>query len=113
MILRLLPAALSAAGALSLAFAASAAEPVTAKLAKPLANDARVIAGGAMFVCHEAACVATAPGSRTLAVSSCRDLAKVVGQVESFGGARRQLDQAKLDQCNANAPGKVSQLANR
>lgn len=113
MILRVLPAAAAAAGSLSLAFAASAAEPVTAKLAKPLANEARVIAGGAMFVCRDAACVANAPGSRTLALSSCRDLAKVVGQVESFGGDRRQLDPAKIEQCNAAAADKVSQLANR
>jgi hypothetical protein len=104
MILRTLTAAFAAAGALSLALPASAAEPVSAKLASPIATEARIIAGGAMFVCRDALCVATAPGSRTLAVSACRDLAKVVGPVESFGAARRALDEQKLGQCNAAAP---------
>jgi hypothetical protein len=77
---------------------------VTCKLSQPIATEARVIAGGAMFVCRDALCVATAPTSRTLAVSSCRDLAKVVGPLDSFGEGRRALGDDKLGQCNAAAP---------
>jgi len=112
MMLRTLSAALAAAGSLSLPFAAVAAEPVTAKLAQPLANDARVIAGGAMFVCKDASCVAAAPGSRTLALATCKDLAKLVGRIDSFGGERKQLDGDKLGQCNAAAAGDT-QVAKR
>jgi hypothetical protein len=113
MILRTLPAAFAAASLLGLSSMASAAEPITAKLQHPIATDARIIAGGAMFVCRDALCVATAPGSRTLALSSCRDLAKVVGPVESFGGERHSLDGAKISQCNAVAPGGAARVANR
>ena len=113
MILRTLSAACIAAGAFALASAANAAEPVTAKLASPIATEARIIAGGAMFVCRDALCVATSPNSRTLAVSACRDLAKVVGPLDSFGGGRRALDDGKLGQCNAAAPAAASLVANR
>jgi hypothetical protein len=102
--LRTLAAACAALVSVSFAGAALADDPITAKLQAPVAAKTKVIAGGAVFLCEGDTCLAAAPSSRTFATSTCKELAKTVGAVTSFGGARKQLEADKLGQCNASAP---------
>ena len=98
--------AAAAAAIITAASAGSAfagADPVVAKLQQPLAEQAKLIAGGAVFLCDGDTCVASAPTSRTLAAAACKDLAKTVGPIASYGDPRKQLDEAKLGKCNASA----------
>lgn len=85
------------------AITADAAEPVVAKLRDAVPAKTKVIAGGAVFTCEGTECVAGAPASRTIATAACKELAKSVGPVDSFGGARKQLGDDKLAACNAVA----------
>jgi hypothetical protein len=86
----------------SLATAAFAAEPVTAKLASPVATPTKFIAGGAVFQCEGDTCYAGATTSQTFAVGTCKDVASKVGALASFEG-RHGFDDAHLAQCNAVA----------
>ncbi len=79
---------------------AFAAEPITAKLQRPVAEKLKFIAGGAMFVCEADACVAAAPGSRTFAAATCKAIAAKVGPVVSFAGGKA-LEPARLADCNS------------
>ena len=85
---------------------AFAADAVTAKLASPVAEKTKFIAGGAMFTCEGDACVALAPTSQTFATATCKTIADKVGVVASFAG-RKSLDEAKLADCNAKALAKA------
>lgn len=98
--------AAACAAMMSFSFAAGAAladDPISVKLQTPVAEKVKFIAGGAVFLCEADTCTAAAPSSQTYAASTCRDVAKKVGAVVSFGGARKQLEGAKLEQCNAAA----------
>jgi hypothetical protein len=86
--------------------AALAAEPVTAKLAAPVAEKVKFIAGGAMFNCEGDTCVATAATSQTFATATCKTIADKVGVVAAFEG-RRALDADRLADCNAKAVAKA------
>ena len=108
--LQTLSAACAAVITLSFAGGAFAAEPVTAKLAAPLAEKTKFIAGGAVFLCEADACVASAPSSQTFAASTCKAVAKNVGAITSFGLNGKTLDAGKLDACNAGAS---TQMAKR
>ncbi len=110
--LRTLAAACAALISVSFAGAALADDPITAKLQAPLAAKTKVIAGGAVFLCEGDTCLAAAPSSRTYATSTCKELAKELGAVASFGGARKQLDETKLGACNV-AAASATQVANR
>ena len=99
--LRTFAAACAALVSVSFAGAALADDPITAKLQNPVA--AKTIAGGAVFMCEGDVCLAAAPSSRTYATSTCKELAKSVGAVASFGGARKQLEAEKIEQCNVVA----------
>ena len=92
--------------------AAFAGEPITAKLASPVAEKTKFIAGGAMFNCEGDTCVALAPTSQTFAASTCKMIADKVGVVASFEG-RKALAEDKLADCNAKAVAKAggTQLA--
>jgi hypothetical protein len=79
---------------------ALAGDSVTAKLASPIAEKTKFIAGGAMFNCEADTCVAMAPTSQTFAASTCKTIADKVGLVASFEG-RKALDADKLASCNA------------
>jgi len=86
---------------------ALAAEPITAKLQRPVAEKLKIVAGGAVFVCEADACVAASPGSRTFSAGVCKAIAAKVGPVVSFTGAKA-LEPARLADCNgrgALAPG--------
>jgi hypothetical protein len=91
---------------------AFAADSVTAKLATPIADATKFIAGGAMFMCEADACIAAVPTSETYSVNTCKAVANKVGVLTAFEG-RRTLEAAKLTDCNAKAVAKAggAQLA--
>jgi hypothetical protein len=96
----------TAAFAAAMAFASTAAlaaEPVTAKLASPLAEPAKPVAGAAIFDCQGDTCVAANPVDRTTDPTGCRELARQVGKITAFGDAKRAFSAAKLAQCNEYA----------
>ena len=99
--LQTLAAACAAVLSLS-ATAAFAGEPVTAKLAQPVAQPVKFIAGGAIFDCRGDACVANATTSQTYATETCKAIAAKVGAVTAFEG-RRTFDEPRLAQCNVAA----------
>lgn len=110
--LQTLSAACAAVVTLAFAGGALAAESVTAKLAAPVAEKTKFIAGGAIFLCEGDTCVASAPSSQTFAAATCKSVAKTVGAIASFGTGSRTLDANKLGACNAVAAS-PTQLANR
>lgn len=79
---------------------AFAGDVITAKLASPVAEKTKFIAGGAMFSCEADACVAAAPSAQTFAASTCKVISEKVGLVAAFEG-RKALDADKLASCNA------------
>jgi len=91
---------------------ALAGDPITAKLASPVAEKTKFIAGGAMFNCEGDTCVAAAPTSQTFAAATCKTIADKVGVVAAFEG-RKALDESRLADCNAKAIAKAggTQLA--
>jgi len=103
--LRTLAAACAALVSLS-ATAALASDPVTAKLAQPLAQPTKFVAGGAVFVCEGDACVARAAMSNTYSVETCKAVAAKVGSIASFSD-HRTFDTARLSACNASATAKT------
>jgi len=86
---------------------AFAGDAITAKLAAPVAEKTKFIAGGAMFNCEGDACVALVPTSETFGASTCKVIADKVGAVAAFGG-RRALDERKLADCNEKALAKAA-----
>lgn len=108
--LQTLSAACAAVITLSFAGGALAAEPLTVKLAAPVAEKTKFIAGGAVFLCEADACIASAPSSQTFAASTCKVVAKNVGVVSSFGIGGKTLAADKLGACNAAA---ATQMATR
>jgi hypothetical protein len=81
---------------------ALAGDAITAKLATPVAEKTKFIAGGAMFTCEGDTCVALVPTSQTFAASTCKAIADRVGLVTAFSG-RKALEDGKLADCNAKA----------
>ena len=93
----------AALAVLLLAGTAIAAAPVSATLQAPLSTKSRVVAGGAVWTCEGSSCVAPSAIERTVSVSSCRELTKVVGAVSAFGNEAKMLDADSLARCNAGA----------
>ena len=85
---------------------AFAGDSITAKLAQPVAQNVKFIAGGAMFKCEADTCVALAPVSTTFAASTCKTIADKVGPVTVFAGTKA-LAEDKLADCNAKALAKA------
>jgi hypothetical protein len=113
--LKLLTLAAACAAFTTLAAApAFASEPVVAKLAQPLAQPTKFIAGGAIFVCAEDACTASAATSETFALATCKSVAAKVGPIASFASTKA-MDDARLSACNSSAVAKAgaAQLANK
>ena len=96
-----LAAACAAVATLSAA-PAFAADPVVAKLAQPLPQATKFIAGDAVFNCDGDTCVANSPMSATFGVSTCKTVAAKVGAVVSYTGTK-SLDEARLTACNSVA----------
>ncbi|HEY9217440.1 MAG TPA: hypothetical protein VIO94_05275 [Phenylobacterium sp.] len=97
----------AAAALASVSFVATApayaAEPVVAQLRTAVPAKTKVVAGGAVFLCEADKCVAQAPASRTLATAACKELAKEVGLIATYGDANKQLADDKLGACNTVA----------
>ena len=95
---------ISIALAAQLALAGGAlAEPVVAKLQTALPGAEKPVAGGAVFECLGDVCAARAPASDTSGLRGCKDLARQVGAVASFGPSSRQLSADQLAECNQSA----------
>jgi hypothetical protein len=80
---------------------ASARELVTVKLEKPVAQETKVIANGAVFTCVGDSC--TGYLRVTADVRGCRQLTKEVGRVTNFGETDKSLNEGELARCNAVA----------
>jgi hypothetical protein len=94
---------LAAAAVLTLSFAAPAlaAGNISVALQAPVAAKTKVVAGGAVFNCVDAVCVASEAPSRALTAATCKALVKEVGAVAAFTGERKSLEAAELAHCNA------------
>ncbi len=79
--------------------AALADGQLNAALRAPAAKT-KVVAGGAVWTCDGAACVAAAAPSRAFSAAGCKALVKEVGPVAAVGAEARQLDGADLAKCN-------------
>ena len=96
-----LTAAVVAAAA---AFATGAmAEPVVAKLETAGKGAAKPVAGGAVFECLGDVCAARAPSADTASLRGCKDLARQMGAVSSFGPASKPLSPEQISSCNESA----------
>lgn len=91
-----------AAAAAALATSASA-EPVIAKLQASSGGASKPLAGGAVFDCLGDMCAARAPAPETNSVRSCKELAKQVGAVASYGAASKPLTPDQVTSCNEAA----------
>jgi hypothetical protein len=89
-----------AAGALA---TSAMAEPVVAKLQAPGPGAAKPVAGGAVFECLGDVCAARAPSSDTASVRGCKDLARQMGAVTTFGPPSKQLSPDQVTTCNESA----------
>lgn len=81
----------------------AAAEPVVAKLQASVTGAAKPVAGGAVFECLGDVCAARAPSADTAGVRGCKDLARQVGAVASFGPTSKPLAADQLATCNESA----------
>lgn len=97
---------LAAAAILSLSFAAPAfaAGAISVSLQAPVAAKTKVVAGGAVFSCVEATCVAQNAPTRALSAATCKAVVKEVGAVAAFASDRKALAADDLARCNGVAP---------
>ena len=95
-------AAACAAAATFVAAPAFAGESVVAKLAAPVAQPTKFIAGEAVFNCEGDTCVAASPQSLTFSSSACKTVAAKVGTIVSYTG-RTAMDDTRLSACNSVA----------
>ena len=96
---------LAAAAILSASFAAPAfAVTINVALQAPVAAKTKVVAGGAVFSCVEATCVAANAPTRALTAATCKAVVKEVGAVTAFTGDRKSLEADDLARCNGAAP---------
>ena len=81
---------------------AFADDAIVAKLAQPVPQATKFIAGEAVFACEGDTCVAGTPQSQTFSTSTCKVIAAKLGPVTSFAGLKA-MDDARLGACNAVA----------
>jgi hypothetical protein len=79
---------------------AFADDAVVAKLAQPVPQATKFIAGEAVFSCNGDTCVAASPQSQTFTTTTCKAVAAKVGVVTSFAGLKA-MDDTRLAACNA------------
>jgi hypothetical protein len=99
---RKLLAVTAAIATLAMASAARA-EPVMAKLAQSLAGATKPIAGGSVFECLGDVCASRSPSADAAGVRACKELARQVGSLASFGTTGKPLGAADLATCNQAA----------
>lgn len=93
----------AAAAIFSLASGAMAAEPVVAKLQVASAGAAKPVAGGAVFECLGDMCASRTPSSDTSSVHACKELARQMGAVNTYGAPSKPLASGELATCNESA----------
>ena len=87
---------------LMVATAASAAPAqYTATLAAPVKDKVDIIAESNLFRCEGTTCTLVSKPFDAGAVSTCRRLARQVGEIKAYGTAAEQFDADKLARCNA------------
>ena len=79
------------------------AEPVVAKLQTPGAGAAKPVAGGAVFECLGDVCASRAPSADTASIRGCKELARQVGGVNTFGPSSKPLSAEQIASCNESA----------
>lgn len=90
------------AGLMTVGSAAWAApRPYSATLATAVAKRTDVIAGTNLFRCEETTCNLVSKPIDAGSVSTCRRLARKVGEIKTYGSAESQFDAEKLARCNA------------
>lgn len=98
---------LAALAAMSLSALAAAPALADGRLAvtleKPVPAKTKVVAGGAVFICEDVACVAASAPSRALSVASCKAVAKSAGRVAAFEAGAKSLASEELERCNLAA----------
>jgi hypothetical protein len=82
---------------------AAAADPVLAKLQTGVQGAVKPVAGGAVFECLGDMCAARTPSSDAGGIRGCKELARQVGAVTSFGSAAHPLSADQLTSCNESA----------
>ncbi|THD61760.1 hypothetical protein [Phenylobacterium sp.] len=95
-------AAACAAFATLCAAPAFAADPVVVKLAQPIAQPTKFIAGEAVFNCEGDTCTAITPQSQTFTTSACKTIAAKLGPIASYTETK-SFDETKLAACNSVA----------
>jgi hypothetical protein len=93
----------AAAAMFSLASGAMAADPVIAKLQVASAGAAKPVAGGAVFECLGDMCASRTPSSDTASVHGCKELARQMGAVNTYGAASKPLAAGEIASCNESA----------
>ena len=76
---------------------------ISVSLQTPLAAKTKVVAGGAVFSCADAVCVAYGAPARALSASACKAVAREVGAVSAYASDRKALQADDLARCNATA----------
>lgn len=76
------------------------ADPVLAKLQTSLPGASKPVAGGAVFECLGDVCAARSPSADTASIRGCKDLARQVGPVSSYGAAAKTLAPGEIANCN-------------
>lgn len=105
---------LAVAAILSASFAApalAAGGTINVSLSTPVAAKTKIVAGGAVFTCAYANCIAQNAPSRALTAATCKAVVKEVGPVAAFGTERKTLAADDLARCNGEA-GAALQAAN-
>jgi hypothetical protein len=93
----------AAAAILSMATTAMAADPVVAKLQSPAPAATKPVAGGAVFECLGSVCASRTPTADTASVHGCKELARQVGGVNSYGSTAKPLTSDQVASCNESA----------
>jgi hypothetical protein len=96
-------AALAALAICATATSALADPPVIAKLQAPISGSTKPVAGGAVFECLGDVCAARSPSADTAGLRACKDLAREVGALTSFGPTGKPLSADRLAECNQSA----------
>jgi hypothetical protein len=94
---------LAAAAAIFSIASTAMAEPVVAKLAASTSGAVKPVAGGAVFECLGDVCASRAPSSDTASIRGCKELARQVGGVNTFGPSSKPLSAEQLASCNESA----------
>jgi len=98
-----LHATLAAAAVIFSISAPAMAEPVIAKLNVSMSGAAKPVAGGAVFECLGDVCASRTPSSDTATVRGCKELARQVGGMSTFGASSKPLSADQLAACNESA----------